>query len=213
MIIVNIIHIGRHFSAVCWNILISGGAGAATFTATTAILRVFWVYAKRTISLRQCSVRETVANIIKCSANISLSLSYPSLFCWLSLCGSAQGREGIDLPKWAAISRGESPRCLRFWMGIAHFTWAPCLARLKGSPARREWNPAPGLGGREIRPRLASATGSPISLSIAFSLALSRFLFHVRSLLLTLAQLLTCTLTFLMLFSLILFLARPLPLS
>ena len=52
----------------------------------------------------------------------------PSFSSWLSLSGSARGgRECIDLPKWAAISQGESAQRFCPWMGIAHFTWPPCL--------------------------------------------------------------------------------------
>lgn len=106
-------------------ILISGGTGSAVFSffffflfrskEATAILHVFWVYAKR--FLQQHSFGAAMANIIKCPANTlppprartnkhtykekkkktplpfspsSLILS-PSFSSWLSLSGSARG--------------------------------------------------------------------------------------------------------------------------
>lgn len=144
-------------------ILISGGTGSAVFSffffflfrskEATAILHVFWVYAKR--FLQQHSFGAAMANIIKCPANtlppprartnkhtykekkkkkrLSLFLRprsfFPLLFLpgYHSVAAHEGGRERIDLPKWAAISQGESAQRFCPWMGIAHFTWPPCL--------------------------------------------------------------------------------------
>lgn len=54
---------------------------------------------------------------------------FPLLFLpgYHSVAAHEGGRERIDLPKWAAISQGESAQRFCPWMGIAHFTWPPCL--------------------------------------------------------------------------------------
>lgn len=161
--VTNIIHIGRISSSAAEDSHIRWDWKRRFFSffffflfrskEATAILHVFWVYAKR--FLQQHSFGAAMANIIKCPANtlppprarinkhtykkkkqkkrLSLFLRprsfFPLLFLpgYHSVAAHEGGRERIDLPKWAAISQGESAQRFCPWMGIAHFTWPPCL--------------------------------------------------------------------------------------
>lgn len=213
MIVTNIIHISE-FPVQRLNILISGGTGNATFfflsKEATAILHVFWVYAKRfpfspnsphSLSKppRQISLNglltpyplHTLTHIHK-QTHIQNHLSHahfpppPSFSPWLSQ--RTRERECIDLAKWAAISQGKSAQCSCPWMGIAHFTWPPCLWETTGKPCWRgteggregvqESGPWSGLGRRQIRAPHAAPACTYLCCWSSVSLSVFRTLIH-----------------------------------
>lgn len=134
-------------------ILISGGTGTGTFSfkEEQQYCMSFWVYAKHfpfssnstrseqpwQISLNAlltpCLPPYTLScmcNLIcKTTSAVSLPIlifSPPFFFLAITQWQCTRERECIDLPKWAAISQGESVQHSCPWMGIAHFTWPPC---------------------------------------------------------------------------------------
>lgn len=134
------------------NILISGWTRNGTFTSQRGnrnIACLLSLCKASPIFLQQYSLRAAMANIIKCPANIPSTHTYctqtntrtkqplPSLYPYsfspfffflaITQWQCMRERECIDLPKWAAISQGESTQRSCPWMGIAHFTWPPCL--------------------------------------------------------------------------------------
>lgn len=121
----------------------------------------------------------------KTTSSFSLALLiFPPSFFFLAIAQwqCTRKRECIDLPKWAAISQGQSARRCCPWMGIAHFTWPPSLKQTSGKPplemeGRVFWGeleesgPWSGLGRRKIRaPHAAPAcTSHSLFLSVSFT--------------------------------------------
>ncbi len=175
------------FSVQRLNILISGGTGKATFSSqrgNSNIACLLSLCKAFPIFLQQHSLRAAMANIIKCPANTLPSLhthTYtqtntrtkpplpslyphsfsPSFSSWLSLSGSARGKES------ALICQSEQPFHRARLRGAPVPEWELLISpgrlaysRLLGSPARegqrggegvQESGPWSGLGRREIR--------------------------------------------------------------